>query len=71
MAELSTRNFIKPAPRWFVITKKIINLVTNFTLAILMVVGHRADDIVLLIIKLSQSFVMDTLDSLMAKEVSD
>lgn len=61
------RNSInRPAPRWFRVTKKLINLTTNFTIGVLMLTGRRADDEILLIIKLAQSFTMDVLDELMS-----
>ena len=66
MAKLGLQSVGKPSPRWFRITKKLVNNLTNFAIALLMIVGHRADDITLLIIKLAQSFVMDTLDTLMS-----
>lgn len=56
----------RPPPRWFRITKKITSYTTNFVLGILMINGHRADDIILLEIKLAQSFAMDVLDELMS-----
>lgn len=56
----------KPAPRWFRITKKLINNITNFTIGILLITGHGEGSLVMLIIKLSQSFVMETLDTFMS-----
>lgn len=53
----------KPAPRWFRITKKLINNITTFTIGILLLIGYGSDSLTLLIIKLSQSFIMDTLDT--------
>lgn len=55
-----------PPPRWFIVTRKLIGLATNFTITALMITGRRADDQMLLIIKLGQSFLMDVLDSLIA-----
>lgn len=59
-------NSNRPSPRWFRKTKKITSYVTNLVLGILLINGHRADDIILLEIKLGQSFVMDVLDELMS-----
>lgn len=56
----------KPAPRWFRIVKKLLNNTVTFVIAILMLFGHRADDTILLIIKLSQSFLMEQLDTFMS-----
>lgn len=63
---LGIQSINKPAPRWYRITKKMVNLLTNATITILMIEGRRADDGVLLIIKLAQSFAMDTLDTFMS-----
>lgn len=54
-----------PPPRWFIITKKLINLVTTFVVSLMMILGKRADDQILLIIKLSESFLLEVIDSLM------
>lgn len=56
----------RPPPRWFRITKKVTSYTTNFVIGILMINGHRADDIILLEIKLAQSFAMDVLDEFMS-----
>lgn len=63
---IGINSMYKPAPKWFRIAKKIINITTTFVIALLMSFGHRSDDIVLLIIKLSQSFVMEILDTFMS-----
>lgn len=55
---------VAPSPRWFVITKKLISTVTNFAIAIMMILGKQSDDRILLIIKLCQSFLMEVIDSI-------
>lgn len=64
MSKLMGRTY-EPPPKWFTITKKLFNIVINFIIAILMILGRRADDQTLLIIKLCQSFLMEVIDSLM------
>lgn len=63
MPILSSANFSTPAPKWFRVTKKIISNGTNLTLAILAMRGYADSSPTLLVIKLVQSFVVDTLDS--------
>lgn len=59
-------NFSKPAPRWFRIGKKLLSNTVNFSCAILLLCGYTSESLLLLVIKLSESFVMDQLDTLMA-----
>lgn len=61
---LDSRN--KPAPRWFRITKKLLSNTINFTMALLLLLGYTDSSLLMLVIKLSQSFVMDQLETLMS-----
>lgn len=56
----------RPAPRWFRISKRLINNTSTFSIAILMLMGHRADDTTLLIIKLSLSFLVEQLETFLS-----
>lgn len=64
--KLSSANWNRPAPRWYRKFKKIFSNCENFILAILMIKGHAADAPLLLIIKLSTSFILNNLDTLLA-----
>lgn len=59
-------NINKPAPRWFRITKKILSNLINLTMGVLLLLGYGDSSLVLLIIKLGQSFLMDTLDTFLS-----
>ena len=56
----------KPAPRWFRITKRVLNNTINFVMALLLLMGYGAESFTLLVIKLSQSFIMEQLDTFMS-----
>lgn len=56
----------KPAPRWLRISKKLISNTINFAMAILLLLGYTDSSLVMLIIKLSQSFIMDQLETFMS-----
>lgn len=53
--------FDTPAPRWFRITKVILSNTMDFIIGVLLLMG-KSDDTILLIIKLSQSFIMQQLE---------
>jgi hypothetical protein len=56
----------RPAPRWFRIFKKVLNNIINFGIAILLILGYANESTLMLIIKLSQSFIMEQLDTFMS-----
>lgn len=56
----------KPAPRWFRKFKKIFSNTENFILGLLLIMGHSSDAPLLLIIKLSSSFILENLETLIA-----
>lgn len=63
---INTSNMGKPSPRWFRIFKKIFSNTENFVIALLMIMGYSAEAPMLLIIKLSTSFILNNLDTIMA-----
>ena len=54
---ISANNSNRPAPKWFRKFKKIFSNTENLVLAVLMIKGRASDSPLLLIIKLSTSFV--------------
>ncbi len=62
---MALSNMNKPAPKWFRITKRITNYTINFVIGIMLILGYQNDSLTLLIIKLSQSFIMEVLDTFM------
>lgn len=66
MGMFSTSNTVKPAPKWFRITKKIWSNTENLVIGILLVTGHTDSSLPLLVFKLCSSFLKDTLESVMS-----
>jgi hypothetical protein len=60
------RNSNKPAPRWYRKFKKVFSNTENFVIGILLVMGYGAESTLLLIIKLSTSFLLNNLDTIIA-----
>lgn len=59
-------NAKKPAPKWFRKFKKIWSNTENTVIAILLIMGYTAEAPLLLIIKLSSSYILNNLDTLLA-----
>lgn len=66
MALISKDNIGKPSPKWYRKFKKIFSNTENFIIALLMVTGYTSEAPLLLIIKLSTSFILNNLDTLIA-----
>lgn len=62
---ISRNNIGSPAPRWFRKFKKIFNHIENFVIGILLIMGYSNSSVVLLIIKLTTSFILETLETLL------
>ena len=65
MANISTSNINKPAPRWFRVTKKIWSTTENTVIAILLLSGHADQSFPMLLFKIGSSYLKDVLDSVM------
>jgi hypothetical protein len=60
---LSVKNINKPSPPTFLKIKKAIGITFTFIISLLLVIpGFSEDSLILLIIKLGQSFIMEMLD---------
>lgn len=66
MTNLSIKNYKKPPPRWFRLTKKVLSLTLNTVITALLILGYTNDSLVLLFIKLGESYVMNLLDTLLS-----
>lgn len=67
MASIRLNNSGKPAPKWFRKFKKIYSNAENAAL-MLLVFKYPAESPVFAIIKIGSSFLMETLDTLLADE---
>lgn len=65
MPLIGLSNIHRPAPKTFRIIKKLLSNTINFVIAAMILFGYASDSLILLIIKLAQSFIMDQLDTLM------
>lgn len=59
-------NIKKPAPRWFRLTKKIFALTINTVMTVLLLLGYGSESFILLVIKLSESYLMNLLDTILS-----
>ncbi len=71
MATLHTKNIKLPAPRWFKLTREILGVLTDTTIAILLVLGHTDDSTTMLLIRIAQSNVMKLIDVFIAEAVTE
>lgn len=66
MAKINRTSYKKPAPRWFRLTKKILSLTLNTVITGLLILGYTNDSLILLFIKLGESYLMNLLDTLLS-----
>ena len=60
--KLSVNNIDKPSPVWFSKLKRAVSLTVTFGCALLLALGYTDQSLALIIIKLSESFLMNMLD---------
>jgi len=56
----------KPAPRWFRLTKKISALTMNTVMLCLLAMGYSGESMVMLLIKIGESYLMNLLDTILS-----
>ena len=66
MAKMTLDGYKKPAPRWFRLTKKILSLTLNTVITALLILGYTNDSLILLFIKLGESYLMNLFDTLLS-----
>jgi len=59
-------SYKRPAPRWFRLTKKISALTINTVMLVLLAMGYSSESMIMLIIKLGESYLMNLLDTILS-----
>lgn len=67
--KLSVNNYNQPTPVWFRKLKRAVSLTVTFGCALLLALGYTDQSLALIIIKLSESFLMNMLDILAGEDV--
>lgn len=65
MSKISTSNSGRPAPKWFRKFRKIFTHTENFAMGVLLTLGYGDQSVVMLLVKLSTSFILDVFDTLL------
>ena len=63
---ISRKNISKPAPSWFVKTKKATTMLSDAAVVILLSLGYSDNSFLILVIRVGLSAVMNTLEMLLA-----
>jgi hypothetical protein len=71
MITLNKQNAKLPAPKWFKLTREILGVVLDATMAILLVLGYTNESTLMLLIRIAQSNVMKILDVFLADTVTE
>ena len=66
MAKIKKDSYKKPAPRWFRLTKKISALTINTVMVFLLAIGYGSESMIMLLIKLGESYLMNLLDTILS-----
>jgi hypothetical protein len=64
--KISKDGYKKPAPRWFRLTKKVLSLTLNTVITALLILGYTNDSLILLFIKLGESYLMNLFDTILS-----
>lgn len=64
----SAKNIKKPAPKWFIKSKKAITLLSDTAVVLLIASGHSAESFLILCIRTGISAFVNTLEIFLADE---
>lgn len=65
MAKVSITNIGLPAPRWFKRLSKAVSILSNTTVAIMLLAGYAEDSLVMLVLRIGISGLMSGIEALL------
>jgi len=67
--KLHYKNWNRPSPANFKKFKKVLSVTLNTLISVLLLFGYKEDSLILLFIKLGESYFMSLLDTFLGEEI--